>query len=155
MKRRRVPRQVARLVLALLLAPDAHATRDERLVLVVGRSSPVAQISSLQLHRLYLGLPVEAEGVRLRALRNLSDELMRQVFYQSIVSMSESVYDRRMLALTLQRGLSPPPVLDSTEQVFDALARDPSAVSFAWASDAQRDSRVRVLRVLWSRGATS
>ncbi len=149
-----MPRQVARLVLVLLLACDVHATGDERLVLVVGRSSPIEQISSAQLHRLFLGLAVEVDGVRMRALRNLSDELMRQVFYQSIVAMSESVYDRRMLALTLQQGLSPPPVLESTAQVFDALARDPSAVSFAWASQALGDSRVRVLRVLWNRGAT-
>ena len=42
------------------------------------------------------------------------DDLMRRVFFQSVVSMSEAVYDRRMLALTLQQGRGALPVLQST-----------------------------------------
>jgi hypothetical protein len=149
--RRALLRLAARLLLGLLMAGGARAVPDERLVLVVGRGSRLERLGSLDLHKLYLGLSVVVEGVRLRAVRNLSDELMRQVFFQSIVSMSESVYDRRMLALTLQQGVSPPPALPTTRQVFDLLAQDPEVVSYAWAAEVEADPRVRVLRVLWHR----
>lgn len=151
MIRRAWLRLVARLLLGLVLGRGARAQASERLVLVVGRHSRIEKLGSLELHKLYLGLAVIVDGVRLRALRNLSDTLMREVFFHSIVSMSESVYDRRMLALTLQQGLSPPPALPNTRQVFDVLAQDVDAVSYAWASEAETDPRVRVLRVLWHR----
>ncbi|MFO1270705.1 MAG: hypothetical protein U1F50_03320 [Rubrivivax sp.] len=149
--RRALPRRLARLVLGLLVLRGVRAAAEEHLVLVVGQGSRIAHLGSLELHKLYLGLAVVVDGQRLRPLRNVADPLMRQVFFQSIVSMSEAVYDRRMLALVLQQRGSPPATLDSTAEVFDTLAQDPNAVSFAWAAEAERDPRVRVLRVLWHR----
>jgi hypothetical protein len=65
--------------------------------------------------------------------------------------MSEAVYDRRMLALTLQQGRGALPVLGTTAAVVDALTTDPDAVSFAWAADVEHNPRLRILRVLWHR----
>ncbi len=135
--------------LGLLLSLAAPARAADRLLLVVGARSPVAALNSVELHKLFLGLTLTVDDHRLRGLRNDSDELMRQVFFQSIVSMSEGVYDRRLLALTLQQGRSPPPIYRDTKSLFDALDADPDAVSFAWAGDAARDPRIRALRVLW------
>ena len=141
----------ARLLLAVLLGQASAALADERLVLVVAANSRIKVLSSRELHMLYLGLTVMVDDRRVVALRNDADELMHQVFFQSIVSMSEAVYDRRMLALALQQGATAPPTLRSTRAVFDRLAQDPDAVSFAWAIDAEKDSRVQVLRLLWRR----
>lgn len=135
--------------LALLLGLAGSARAADRVVLVVGARSPVESLNSVEVHKLFLGLTVVVDGRRLRGLRNDADERMRQVFFQSIVSMSEGVYDRRMLALTLQQGRTPPPAFRSTRELFDALDADPDAVSFAWSADAARDPRVRALRVLW------
>jgi hypothetical protein len=136
-------------LLGLLHAAPARA--EERLVLVAGAASPVTTLSSSEVHKLFLGLTVAVDGHRLRPLRNDSDALMRQVFFQAVVSMSESVYDRHMLALTLQQGRGAPPALPSTAAVFDELAADPAAISFAWEADAEHDRRIRILRVLWHR----
>ncbi len=136
----------------LLLARAAPAfAADDRLMLVTGAQSPVATLNSLDVHKLFLGLTVIVQDRRLRPLRNESDELMRDVFFQNIVSMSESVYDRRMLALTLQQVGTVPVALPNTKSVFDALAADLDAVSYAWADDAAKDPRIRVLRLLWRR----
>lgn len=137
------------MLLAALLAFAAPACANDRLLLLVNTRSPVTALNSVEVHKLFLGLTVVVEGRRLRALRNDSDTLMRQVFFQSIVSMSEPVYDRRMLSLTLQQGRTAPPVYGRTKDVLDALAEDVHAVSFAWAADAAQDQRVRPLRVLW------
>jgi len=134
---------------ALLLCQFWPALAGERLLLLAGARCPADTLSSLEVHRLFLGLTVIVDDHRLHALRNESDDLMRRIFFQNIVSMSESAYDRRMLALTLQQGRSAPPVIHSTAAVLDALAADPTAVSFAWDDDAARDPRVKVLRVLW------
>lgn len=129
----------------------APAAADDRLVLVVSAGSQVTSLNSIEVQRLFVGLTVIVNDRPLRAVRNESDELMQHIFFQNIVSMSESAYDRRMLTLTLQQGRTAPPVLRSTKAVFDALAADPYAVSFAWAGDAERDPRIRPLRVLWHR----
>ena len=147
----RLLRTLARVAVCLALSLAVPAVAEDRLVLLVGAESRITALSSVDLHKLFLGLTVVVDGQRLHPLRNDSDDLMRRIFFQNVVSMSESVYDRRMLALTLQQGRAAPPVLHSTREVLDALAADQDAVSFAWAADAEHDSRIRVLRVLWGR----
>jgi hypothetical protein len=135
--------------LGVLLGLAGSVRAADRVLLVVGARSPVEALNSVEVHKMFLGLTVVVDGRRLRGLRNDADDLMRQVFFQSIVSMSESVYDRRMLTLTLQQGRTPPPVFRSTRELFDALDADPDAVSFAWGADVARDRRIKALRVLW------
>jgi hypothetical protein len=146
-----VLRLAARLLLAILFGQASATLADDRLVLVVASNSHISALSSRELHKLYLGLTVMVDDRRVLPVRNDADELMHQVFFQSIVSMSESVYDRRMLTQALQQGAAAPPTLSSTRAVFDRLAQDPDAVSFAWAIDAEKDPRMRVLRLLWRR----
>jgi hypothetical protein len=145
-------RTLLRRGLGLLIAPAAPAwAADERLMLVIGTQSRLTALNSLEVHRLFLGLTVIVHDRRLRPLRNESDELMRDVFFQNIVSMSESAYDRRMLALTMQQVGTVPVALPNSKAVFDALAADADAVSYAWAEHAAKDPRIRALRVLWRR----
>jgi hypothetical protein len=63
--------------------------------------------------------------------------------------MSESAYERRVLALTLQQGRTAPPLYRNTKMLLDAVATDPAAVSYAWAADVAKDPRIKTLRVLW------
>jgi hypothetical protein len=62
--------------------------------------------------------------------------------------MSESTYERRLLALTLQQGRTAPPIYKSARELLSAVAADPAAISFAWAADVANDPRIKVLRVL-------
>ena len=119
------------------------------MVLIVGANSPVQHLDVIDVRRLFLGLTVMNGNQQLRALDNRSDDRLRQAFLQNVVAMSELAYERRLLAITLQQGARRPEVFKTVQELLDAVAADPGAVSVAWVTDAARDHRIRVLRVLW------
>src|SRR5579863_1375848 len=137
------------LVLFLAAAGMSAAWADETLVLIVSADSKVAQLDSLEVRRLFLGMTVTHNGERLRPLLNESDPQLKAVFLQNVVSMTDITYDRRVLALALQGGRSLPVVYTDKALLLKAIALDPTAVSFAWAKDVQHDKGTKVLRVLW------
>jgi hypothetical protein len=139
----------AHIAVLMLMCCSPSAVAADRLVLIVSANSSVAALNSPEIQKLFLGLTVMTNGDVLRPLRNESEEFIRQIFFQSIVSMSESAYERRVLALTLQQGRTAPPLYRNTKMLLDAVATDPAAVSYAWAADVAKDPRIKTLRVLW------
>jgi hypothetical protein len=137
------------LLFALLLSAATHAYAADHLVLCVSANSKVTALNSIELQKLFLGLSVIVDGEKLHPLRNESDPQIRQIFYQNIVSMSESIYDSRVLASTLQQGRIAPASYANRRALFEALANDPNGVSYAWADDVAHDPRLKALRVLW------
>lgn len=136
--------------LALLLSVAAlPAFADDTLVLIVGADSKVDQLDSLQVRKLFLGMTVTHGGDRLRPLLNDADSRVRDIFLQNIVSMTDMTYDRRILRLALQGGRSLPTIFKDKVELINAVAADPTAVSYAWEKDVQHDRRIRILRVLW------
>jgi len=99
--------------------------------------------------KLFLGMTVEHNGVHLRPLLNESDPMVKEVFLQNVVAMTDTTYDRRILRLALQRGASLPTVYTDTARLLAAVAADPGAVSFAWYREVAQDRKIKVLRVLW------
>jgi hypothetical protein len=142
----RLRRRLLGVVLFLLGTTAAVAV--DRVVLIANVNNPVSELNTLEVQKLFLGLTVSAGRNTQHPLRNESDELLRQIFYQNIISMSESTYERRLLALTLQQGRTAPPIYRSAGQLLSAVATDPAAISFAWAADVANDPRIKVLRVL-------
>jgi hypothetical protein len=140
----------AKWLLALLLSVAAlPAFADDTLVLIVGADSKVDQLDSLQVRKLFLGMTVTYGGDRLRPLLNDADSRVRDIFLQNIVSMTDMTYDRRILRLALQGGRSLPTIFKDKVELINAVAADPTAVSYAWEKDVQHDRRIRILRVLW------
>src|SRR3984893_8297600 len=137
---------LAALVSAAVTTP---ASADETLVLIVSADSKVDQLDSLEVRKLFLGMTVTHNGDRLRPLLNEAEPRLKEVFLQNIVSMTDMTYDRRLLRLALQGGRSLPAVYAAEGMLINAVAADPTAVSFAWAKDVQHDKRIRILRVLW------
>mgnify|MGYP001285117613 CR=1 FL=1 len=135
-------------ILALALAAPLAAA-DRAVVLVVNAKGPVYQLDPIEIRKVYLGLPVLRGSHALHPIRNNSDEALSQIFLQDIVALSQSAYDRRILALVLQQGRPRPLELKSREQVLAAVLADPTAVSFMWLHDAMRVSGLRVIRVRW------
>ena len=142
-------RWLAHVGVLMLMCCGPSAIAADRLVLIVSAKSPVTALNSPEIQKLFLGLTVITNDDVLRPLRNESEEIIRQIFFQSIVSMSESAYERRVLALTLQQGRTAPPLYRNTKMLLDAVAADPAAVSYAWAADVAKDPRIKTLRVLW------
>ena len=126
-----------------------RASADETLVLIVSADSKVAQLDSLEVRKLFLGMTVTHNGDRLRPLLNEAEPRLKDVFLQNVVSMTDMTYDRRLLRLALQGGRSLPATYTDKGMLIDTVAADPTAVSFTWGKDVQHDKRIRILRVLW------
>jgi len=144
-----VKRLTATAVLLMILAAVTLALADEQLVLIVSADSKIAQLDSLELRRLFLGLTVSHNGNRLRPVLNETDPKVKEIFLQNIVSMSDITYDRSLLRLTLMQGQRQPTAYKDIALLIKAVADDPSAVSYAWSKDVVHDPRIRILRVLW------
>jgi hypothetical protein len=136
-------------VLSLALAVCTPAG-ERQVVLVVSASSAVKELNPIEIRKLFLGLPVQRDNRPLIPVRNSSDRQLEQVFLQDIVAMSQSAYDRRILAQTLQHGRPRPLELHSREEVLAQLYADRFAVSYAWLDDVATNPRLRTLRVIWS-----
>jgi hypothetical protein len=137
----------ATLLLLLSVASSAYARQE--LVLIVSAQSKVEQLDPALAKRLFLGLTVAENGVRLRPLLNESDAQLKDLFLQYIVSMSSSTYNQYLLRLALLQGRTKPPVYKSSRELIDAVAADPTVVGYVWVEDAVQDPRVRVLRIVW------
>ena len=136
------------ILLFLCLAAPARPG-PQTVVLVVRADSPVTQLDSVSVRKLFLGLPVLVNGSLLHPLRNRSDPLLDEIFLQQVVAMSQSSYDRQML-IGVNRQLSLPPAeFTRVADLIAALSADPNAVSFLWGKDIAHNPRLRVIRVVW------
>lgn len=144
-------RRLLTLILILCLAAPARPA-SQVVVLVVRADSPVQQLDSVTVRKLYLGLPVLANGngPLLHPLRNRSDGDIDLIFFQQIVAMTPENYDRQILNRVNQQGSVRPTEFTSVDKLTAALMADPNSVSFMWDRDVGHNPQIRVIRVLWS-----
>jgi hypothetical protein len=144
-----VRRLLTILLILCLLAPAARPASQE-VVLVVRADSPVVQMDSVSLRKLFLGVPVLVNGKPLHPLRNRSDAPIDEIFFQTIVSMSKESYDRQILIGVNRQGWLRPEEYSRLPDLVAALTADPNAVSYMWQRDVGHNPGIRVIRVLWS-----
>ena len=143
-------RRILAIVLILCLATGPARPASQSVVLVVRADSPVTEMDSVTVRKLFLGLPVLVNGKLLHPLRNRSDPLLDEIFFQQLVAMSQPAYDRQILIGVNRQGWLRPQEYNSLASVLAALSADPSAVSYMWQRDVGHNSGIRVVRVLWS-----
>jgi hypothetical protein len=119
------------------------------MVLVVAQRSPVRDLDAIDLKRLFLGIPVVSEGNNLHAALNFSDRRLRELFYEHVMGMTGSVYERRALELTLEQGRRVPSSFQDEAALLAQVAADPQLVSFAWRARVVGNPRLRIVRELW------
>ena len=136
-------------LLMAFLAARAPAASQE-LVLVVRADSPVVAMDSLTVRKLFLGLPVLVNGRLLHPVRNRSDPRLDEIFFQDIVAMSQSSYERQILTGVNRQGWLRPAEYRGEAEVLGTLAADPNAVSYVWRRNLGHNPGVRIVRVLWS-----
>jgi|SRR5882757_4759856 hypothetical protein len=136
-------------VLLLLLGAAAPAFARQELVFITGAQSHVSQLDPPLARRLFLGLTVAQNGVRLRPVLNESDPQITDLFLRYIVSMSDITYHQYLLRMMLIQGRTQPTVYKKSSELIEAVASDPTVVGYVWVNDAIHDSRVRVLQSVW------
>lgn len=142
-----------RLLYTLLLACGLSGPAlpaSQAVVLVVRADSPVSDLSSVTVKKLFLGVPVLVDGKLLHPIRNMSDARLDDIFLQGIVAMTKEAYDREILKGVNRQGWIRPAEAASVARLTEALYADPLAVSYMWMRDVEHNPRVKVLRVLWS-----
>jgi ABC-type phosphate transport system substrate-binding protein len=127
----------------------AHAAHQ--VVLVTASDSPLSELDSLQLRKIYLGFGVKSDGRAITAYRNTADEALNRIFLQTVVAMSEKAYTRRQLSLVLRKGVPRVAEFDDPEKLLAALKKNPYSISYMWKEDAISSSEVKILRVLWDK----
>lgn len=123
---------------------------SQAVVLVVRADSPVSDLSSVTVRKLFLGVPVLIDGKPLHPIRNGSEERLDDIFLQEIVAMSKEAYDRQILVGVNRQGWIRPAEAASVARLTEELYADPLAVSYMWLRDVEHNPRLKVLRVLWS-----
>jgi hypothetical protein len=142
--------RVAQFLMITALALTAATSRAEiAVVLVTDKDSPIESISSLDIRKVYLGISVTVGGYAVRALRRRDDEHLNEIFLQSVIAMSQRSYERRLLSLVLKFGTPRPVEVDSHDELLESLANNSSSIAYMWKSEAESDSRVKIIRVLW------
>jgi hypothetical protein len=136
-------------LLGVLLLCSASTARADSVVLIVSARSPIHELESGELRKLFMGFSVVSDGVPLRAARNRSDSRLDKIFLQNVVSLSELVYERQLLTRRVREASALPTDFEGSDALLDAVAHDPRTVSYAWATTAAKRSDLRVLRVLW------
>jgi len=122
---------------------------ERQVVLVASATSPLHDLDSLELRKIYLGFPVRHEGHTVSGLRNTGDEDLNRIFLQSVVAMSEKSYLRRLLSLPLRKGIPRPSEYARPRRLLDALLSNPYSVTYMWKDTAALSPDVKTLRVLW------
>jgi len=138
---------LALVVFGCLLPQLADAER--MVVLITGESCPVHELSTLDIRKAYLSVAVSVDGHVIRPFRLAGDELLSQIFYQSIVSMSQKSYERRALSMAVKYGTPRPAVFDDVESAVDAVRRLQCGVLYLWKEDADSLDSVRIIKLLW------
>jgi len=142
--------RLARFPVIVVLTLIAQVSWAElAVVLVADSDSPVESISMLDIRKIYLGISVAVDGVKVRGIRWRNDERLDQIFLQSVIAMSQRSYERRLLSMVLKYGTPRPAVANDRDELMELLAINPSSIAYMWKVDAEADSRVKIIRVLW------
>lgn len=123
-----------------------------KLVLVTAETSNVPALSPEQVRRLYLGAAVNGDSRTVVPLRNNSDSLLREVFLQKVVYLSEPMYERTLMTRLLAGKGARPQVYDNPNELIAALRATPNAVTYLWADTAAATQGIRIVAELWVEG---
>jgi hypothetical protein len=140
--------RIAQLLVVIATMFAALASADD-VVLVTGRNSPIESMSSLDIRKVYFGISVTVGGHTIRALRRRDDEQLNEIFLQSVIAMSQRSYERRLLSLTLKFGTPRPIQVRNREEMLRLLGEHPSTIAYMWKSNAESESRVKIIKALW------
>lgn len=132
-----------------LVLPITAAWADEAVVLVTSSDSPIADISSLDIRKAYLGISVTIGGGTVRPLRQKGAERLNLIFLQYVLAMSEKSYERRLLSMMLKYGTPRPDEVAGREALITRLERNLHSITYMWQSEAESDPRIKTIKVLW------
>lgn len=147
----RIPmRRVCQIVVALIACLLGIAAHGERTVVLVTNSDcAIDSMTMLEVRKAYFGLMVGDDKRVVRAYRLNGDDDLAKIFYQTVVAMSESSYERRLLSMLLKHGTPRPREFDGVDELLAAVESSNCGIGYVWGADARQAEGVKELRLLW------
>jgi len=136
--------------LCLLSATGPAQTTERSLLLVSGDDYQLGSVTHAELRKIFLGVPVTRDKVRLRPLLNYSDPLATSIFLQQVVFMSEREYERQLVSRVFRLGDQRPREYDDIELLVEGLSKTPGSMTFMWSDQFENRTGLKSLGVLWT-----
>ena len=103
---------------------------EPQLVVVTSASSKLGALATLEVRRLYLGIPLVIDGHEVIPYRNTAEPAIQEVFLQHVVFMSSQAYDRHMAARVFRAGGTRMREYANLNQLVEALNNEPWSVTY-------------------------
>ena len=111
-------------------------------------SLAISPLSSLEIRKLFLGLPVTRQNALMEPMVYEPNDHMGEIFLKAIVGMTARAYNRKMLQARLSAGGALVPVYEDIQTLIDGFERSSNTVSFVTYKEAMEHD-LRVVQVLW------
>lgn len=144
-----IARGVKLLLFCAVLGAGTNVNAKHKVVLVTGRQCPLAQLSSLDLRKIYFGFRLERHNFVIRGVRNLGDDQLEQVFLQSVVAMSRKSYARRMLWLRLNYGIPKLTEFKFPQEFIERAKNHPCDITYMRQEEVPSTGDLKILDSLW------
>jgi hypothetical protein len=118
-------------------------------VLVAAESSQVQKTSTLEIRRIYLGLPSSSDSLIKKPIVNLSNHEIYKEFLKNIMHMTEKGYQRKLIKRIFRQGGEKIIEEENITNLVDHLEKNPDDVSFMDGDTAKRTKGIKVVQILW------
>ena len=118
-------------------------------MLVAGQNSLSDTFSHAELRKIFLGVTVTRNGVRIKPLLNSTDSRATNVFLQQVVFMSERDYKRQLVSRVFRLGGQRPREYDDIALLAEALRDTPGSLSYMWSDELEQHAGLKSLGALW------
>ena len=113
--------------------------------MIASTGSPLQEISFPDMRKLYLGLPIQQDGLELVPIRNSTDPLLKEMFLQKVLYMSAAQYERMMVSRIYRNGGARIPEHTNAQQLMQALQSDQRKVTFMLDDAAATTAGVKLI----------
>mgnify|MGYP000421589262 CR=1 FL=1 len=138
------------LLVALVFSVVSFAAQADELVLVGSDKSNWKELTSFELRKLFLGMPVERGQRKLLPIRNESSEDLDRFFLKVVVGMRPNTYQRKLLRNQLNYAIQPPVSIYNLMELNSELEGSKDAVSYVWRSSLDEENTgLHILQVIW------
>ena len=118
-------------------------------VLVAAESSQVQKTSTLEIRRIYLGLPSSSDSLIKKPIVNLSNHETYKAFLKNIMHMTEKGYQRKLIKRIFRQGGEKIIEEENITNLVDHLEKNPDDVSFMDGDTAKKTKGIKVVQILW------
>ena len=120
-----------------------------RTLVLVSANQSIGPLPSIEVRRLFMGVPVIVDDQQIKPLINVADEMAHEVFLQKIVFMSARKYKRQLLSRVFRYGGKLPGFYSDSSELIRGLQTQPDNVSYMWARDAGESPGLFIIQELW------